>query len=55
MAAAARSRQDPLAFVRDRDLFGDLAEDLRFAAAYTSALKSLHTVGARASLRSAVS
>ena len=55
MAAAARSKRDPLAFVRDRDLFGDLAEDLRFAAAYTSALDSLHTVGARASLRSAVS
>jgi mannitol 2-dehydrogenase len=55
MAAAARSKQDPLAFVRDRDLFGDLAENLRFAAAYTSALKSLHTLGARASLQSAVS
>jgi mannitol 2-dehydrogenase len=55
MAAAARSKQDPLAFIRDRDLFGDLAEDLRFAAAYTSALKSLHTVGARASVQSAIS
>ena len=51
MAAAARSKDDPLAFIRDRDLFGELAADRRFAAAYTSALDSLHTLGARATLQ----
>ena len=50
MAAAARQAQDPLAFVRDRDLFGDLADDERFAAAYTAALEHLHAHGARATL-----
>ncbi|MGO4343262.1 mannitol dehydrogenase family protein [Pedococcus sp. 2YAF34] len=50
MAAAAHQREDPLAFIRDRDLFGDLAEDERFAAAYTAALAHLHEHGARATL-----
>ena len=34
MAAAARHGEDPLAFVRNRDLFGDLADHPRFAEAY---------------------
>jgi mannitol 2-dehydrogenase len=50
MAAAARQAQDPLAFVRDRDLFGDLAEDQRFATSYAGALAQLHRDGARATL-----
>jgi mannitol 2-dehydrogenase len=50
MAAAAQQHDDPLAFVRDRDLFGGLADDERFAAAYTAALDQLHTLGARATL-----
>jgi mannitol 2-dehydrogenase len=50
MAAAARQREDPTAFLQDRDLFGDLADDARFVAAYTAALDSLHTRGARATL-----
>jgi mannitol 2-dehydrogenase len=50
MAAAARQRDDPLAFLRDRDLFGDLADDERFAAAYVAALERLHTLGARETL-----
>ena len=50
MAAAARRQDDPLAFLRDRDLFGDLADDERFAAAYLHALDRLHTLGARATL-----
>ena len=50
MAAAARQAEDPLAFLRDRDLFGDLADDERFTAAYTAALDSLHRNGARATL-----
>ena len=50
MAAAARQQDDPLAFIRDRDLFGDLADDERFAAAYAAALEQLHTLGARGTL-----
>ncbi|SDP65909.1 mannitol 2-dehydrogenase [Pedococcus dokdonensis] len=45
-AAAARRHEDPLAFIRDRDLFGDLADDERFTAAYTKALTGLHEKGA---------
>jgi mannitol 2-dehydrogenase len=50
MAAAARQTGDPLAFIRDRDLFGDLVEDERFTTAYLAALQQLHEVGARATL-----
>jgi mannitol 2-dehydrogenase len=50
VAAAQRSRQDPTAFVADRELFGDLVDDPRFVEAYTSALASLHERGARATL-----
>jgi mannitol 2-dehydrogenase len=50
MAAAARQQEDRLAFIRDRDLFGDLADDARFTAAYTAALDALHANGARATL-----
>jgi mannitol 2-dehydrogenase len=49
-AAALRGRDDPLAFIRDRELFGDLADDERFAAAYRVALESLHERGARRTL-----
>jgi mannitol 2-dehydrogenase len=47
-AAAARQDEDPLAFVRDPAVFGDLAADERFAAAYRSALHSLRERGTRA-------
>jgi mannitol 2-dehydrogenase len=50
MAAAARQREEPLAFVQDEQLFGDLASDERFAETYTRWLDSLHEVGARATL-----
>jgi mannitol 2-dehydrogenase len=50
VAAAGRQHEEPLAFVSDRDLFGDLAADGRFAATYREALDSLHNVGARATL-----
>ena len=50
MAAAARQREQPLAFLEDRQLFGDLVDDERFTEAYLAALASLHTVGARATL-----
>jgi len=45
-------REDPGAFIANRDLFGDLADDKRFAAAYRSALALLHQRGARATLES---
>ncbi len=50
MAAARHWRTDPLAFLRRRDLFGDLADDPRFTEPYTAALTALHTRGARAVL-----
>ncbi len=50
MAAAGRQSSDPLAFIRDRDLFGDLVDDERFTSAYLAALDSLHSLGARATL-----
>jgi mannitol 2-dehydrogenase len=55
MALAAEQREDPLAFITNRELFGDLIEDARFVDAYRSALHSLHERGARATLRSLVS
>ena len=45
-------REDPGAFIANRDLFGDLADDKRFAAAYRSARALLHQRGARATLES---
>ena len=47
---ARRQREDPDAFIADREVFGDLADDERFVAAYRSALRSLHERGARATL-----
>ncbi len=55
MASAARERTDPGAFLADRDVFGDLGDDERFAGAYRAALASLHERGARATLESLVS
>jgi mannitol 2-dehydrogenase len=52
VATARRQRDEPLAFLSDRDLFGDLVDDERFVAAYTDALASLHERGARGTLES---
>ena len=52
MTLARRQREDPLAFIANRDLFGDLADHERFVTAYTSALASLQQRGARATLKS---
>jgi mannitol 2-dehydrogenase len=52
MAAAARQRQDPLSFISDREVFGDLIDDERFVMAYSDALASLHDHGAKDTLRS---
>ena len=50
MAAAAKHDEDPLAFLRDRALFGDLVDEPRFVEPYLWALDQLHRVGARATL-----
>ena len=52
MTLARRQREDPLAFIANRDLFGDLADHERFVTAYTSALASLQQRGALATLKS---
>jgi mannitol 2-dehydrogenase len=48
MAAAARASTDPLAFLRQQDLFLDLAEQPVFVESYLEALDTLHTRGAAA-------
>ncbi|MBV9321929.1 MAG: mannitol dehydrogenase family protein, partial [Mycobacterium sp.] len=51
LTSIARSqRTHPTAFVEITDVFGDLASQPRFAAAYRWALDSLHRIGARATL-----
>ena len=44
------STNEPLAFIEDEQLFGDLAAHEAFATAYAASLASLHEVGARATL-----
>ncbi len=51
---ARRQREDPGAFITNRDLFGNLAGNERFMTAYQAALTSLHQHGARATLQSLV-
>jgi mannitol 2-dehydrogenase len=51
---ARRQREDGLAFISNRELFGDLVDDPRFVEAYQRALSSLHERGARATLESIV-
>ncbi len=47
---ARRQREEPLAFLAHRPVFGELVDDERFVAAYLAALDSLHTKGARRTL-----
>jgi mannitol 2-dehydrogenase len=54
MAIAANNRTHPAAFVENRELFGDLADQPRFLNAYLKALTSLHEWGARATLEALV-
>ncbi|WP_252440667.1 mannitol dehydrogenase family protein [Pseudonocardia humida] len=51
---ARGQRDDPLAFIRNRQLFGDLVDDERFASTYRRHLASLHEHGARATLHGIV-
>ena len=54
MAAASRQHEEPLAFIADRQLFGDLIDHERFVTAYLSALSSLRDRGARLTLAAVV-
>ncbi|GLB66420.1 mannitol dehydrogenase family protein [Arthrobacter mangrovi] len=54
MAAAARNREDKLAFIAQREVFGDLVDNERFVEAYTRALDALHQRGARATVEELV-
>jgi mannitol 2-dehydrogenase len=49
--AAKRQADDPLAFIANRELFGDLIDDERFVVTYRSVLASLHAKGSRATLQ----
>ena len=51
LAAAAAQDEDPLAFLRDRELFGDLADHEDFTKPYLQALAILDDGGALALLR----
>jgi mannitol 2-dehydrogenase len=46
MASARRRAEDPLAFVRNEQLFGDMARQSAFASAYLLALESFQKNGA---------
>lgn len=50
---AGRQHEEPLIFISDRGLFGDLIDNDRFVTAYRSALDSLHSGGARGTLEAA--
>jgi len=50
VSAARRQRTDPIAFISQRELFGDLVDNHRFVTAYRTALDSLHAQGARATV-----
>lgn len=51
MALAQQQRTNPLAFIENKKLFGDLAAEPTFADAYLSTLDSLHTDGAQKTLQ----
>ena len=53
-ARAKQQADDPLAFVKNTDLFGDLAEQEAFTKPYLAALASLHERGSRATLENLV-
>lgn len=46
MAAAAHQHEDQLAFIANREVFGDMIDNVRFTEAYSLALSSLHKLGA---------
>ena len=50
-AIALRNREDPTAFIANRDIFGDLIDQPRFVEAYRAALASVYAVGAMETVR----
>lgn len=54
MAAAAKQAGDPVAFLRDPTLFGDLVDQPAFTTSYQNFLHSLHEKGARVTLEALV-
>ncbi len=54
MAAAALQHEDKLAFLRNREVFGDLVDNARFTDAYVRTLDTLHEKGARAAVEELV-
>jgi mannitol 2-dehydrogenase len=50
VATARRQATEPLAFIANRELFGDLVDNERFVSTYRSVLAGLHARGARATL-----
>ncbi|MFG6177090.1 mannitol dehydrogenase family protein [Halomonas sp. THAF12] len=54
MSLAGRQHDVPTAFIDNRELFGDLADEERFREAYLWALERLHRDGARATLEALV-
>jgi mannitol 2-dehydrogenase len=51
MALARQQGDDPLIFIRNRQLFGELSENAEFARCYQECLKSFHDVGAYRTLQ----
>jgi mannitol 2-dehydrogenase len=47
---AQKQSVDPLAFIGNRAVFGDLVDNRRFVASFRTTLDSLHSVGARKTL-----
>lgn len=54
IAIAKTQRDNPSAFIENKKLFGELANDVRFSKPYLEALESLHTVGAQKTLQGLV-
>ncbi|MGD9529691.1 MAG: mannitol dehydrogenase family protein, partial [Pseudonocardia sp.] len=52
VSLARRYPDDELAFLAEREVFGDLVDDARFVRVYRRHLESLHARGARATLES---
>jgi len=51
MDLAQQQLSRPLAFLQNQEVFGNLADNPRFAAAYLASLTALHTDGAQATLK----
>ena len=47
---ARSQRENPTAFLENRDVFGDLVDDARFVGPYLQTLQSLHELGSRTTL-----